>query len=383
LKKGFSLIEVAIGLVIFGIILSIGVGTMKWAIKNYHFNQNREKVSSDIAAIKAYISSHKGRSPSDCISVLPHKKDEWGKDVVCVIDKDVQSHNICALSQTSTEIEDEEGNKISNIAVVVISGSENMNIQTSNGTHIKIYPPGYPNVDDYPYDFTRKEPYDDVVKYATLEELKQETGCTYSEETLHIITLSLPSAIAGESYEAKIYATGGVPDNKEYFWCYEAEPSFSSSGLNVKCGSKQAKTCNDTSKCEYLEISGIPTKAPATYRISVTVRDSQSNNDTRSYVITVNPSSGTASGNSTCKSYTLNIKIDTPPYECYLNSKKKCSSGIYSNLKASDSLQVWRKTLIKKDLCIEGTLASLDSNNDCTVRVNCQKQLLSCDCSVQ
>ncbi len=381
MRRGFSLVEIAIGLVIFGIILSLGVGTIKWAIKSYHFNQNRKKISSNMAAIKAYISSHKGKSPENCTSILPYKKDEWGKDVVCIIDKKVQNYNICALSKTDTEIEDEAGNKIPNVAVVIVSGSENLNIQTSNSTPIKIYPAGYPNVDDFPYDIMRKEPYDDTVKYVTLEELKQEAGCAFSEETLHIITLSLPRAVENENYDAKIYATGGIPNNKKYLWCYEADSSFALSGLKVKCGSEQAKLCNDTenstSECEYLEITGTPQKAPATYKVKVTVIDNETNNDTKSYVITVD--SGNISGNTTCKNYTLNIQLDTL-YSCSISSRENCESGTYTNLSAEDSLRV------SHDLwgtCFEGTLESLDSNSDCIVQVKCSDNIWACDCSIQ
>jgi len=54
----------------------------------------------------------------------------------------------------------------------VVSGGPNYNIQTGNRTPIRIHQLEKPNVDDYPSDINRPEPYDDMVRYMTLNHLK-------------------------------------------------------------------------------------------------------------------------------------------------------------------------------------------------------------------
>jgi hypothetical protein len=183
------------------------------------------------------------------------------------------------------------------VAFLVVSGGGNYNVQTGNGTTVKVYDFGTPNVDDYSGDINRPEDYDDVVKWVTLGELKTEARCPGS--SLKILNNELPYGFVNSTYSATIFGDGGVPyqSGGKYRWCIEGSlpPGLSASPNTI---SSNCLSLNESSwgQSDNLTISGIPSSnSSGSYNIKVFIRD---NNDPagdednvyqKSFVITINP----------------------------------------------------------------------------------------------
>ena len=386
MRKAFTLIELAIGLVILGILLGIGINMAKWAIKNYHLNQNRDKLLSDAAALVSYVVSHEGNASGACNS-LPYLNDEWGKRIICLSARELENYNICALRKTSLVVKEEGGNETENVAFVLISGGENLNVQTgidnsTNGTVVKVYPYGESEVDDYPKDFLRKEPYDDMVRFVTLKELQEKVNCPYSEAKLRIITDVLPPAFEDSFYEAKVFATGGIPEGSNYRWCYTADDNFTAtSGIEVYCGSSDNTTvsrCPGYAECPFIRFKGNP-KEPGTYRVVVRVADREGNSDKKSYVLTVNGIPSVSFGNGTdgtgCIRYTVVVENDSGWVDVFINNRRRGSADWTSEFIAPDIFPNY-KIKVTEDwhynkVIFEGIVKNLDTNGDCVVHITC------------
>ena len=388
MRRGFSLLELAIGLVVLGIITGIGIGMVKWLVKTYHINQNRSKLSADASALISSVAQNNGNFSGDCRSFLPYPKDEWDRDIICVSAEELKEYNVCALRKTSLKVKEEGGNETENVAFVLISGGENLNVQTgidnsTNGTVVRIYPYGKPGIDDYPDDFLRKEPYDDAVKFVKLEDLKEKVGCPYSHEKLHIATLSLPASGEGETYNASVYAVGGVTDDGSYNWCYNG--TLASAGIKVYCGNStdEVSQCPSKKRCKYIRFYGSKPKA-GTYRVSVSVWDKQGNYDERSYSIVITPAGGGGAFNgippNECSNYTLVVRDPFPDgawVDVCINGERKkdltWDNWAVSGLSPDDEVEIgdWLDRCKPGTIYVKGKLSDLDLDRDCVADIQC------------
>ncbi|MBX6422378.1 type II secretion system GspH family protein [Thermosulfurimonas sp. F29] len=289
-NRGFTLIELAIVLVLVGVLAGIGAGILGLLIKRIHYNQNRERLEANVEALIGYALTHHGRLPSSdqCKSYLRNRKDAWGKDFVCVIASELVTYGACALRTTSLNATDESDNAThENLAFVLISGGPNLNIQTNNST-IKIYLPG-DSVDDYPGDINRPEPYDDMVRYVSLNELQGKLSCEHSEQRLRILNNELPVGFENSDYTANIYAAGGVPfsGGGHYKWCYNAT---SLAGINILCNGNVLSPCVDPCssyyQCDNLVLNGTATSY-GSFRVKFYVCDSENNTDEKTLSLTI------------------------------------------------------------------------------------------------
>ncbi len=192
-ERGLTLVELAIVLIVLGILLGIGAGIVGVLIKRVKYNESKEIVNAAVEGIVGYVISTT-RLPTD--SELPNTVrttyDSYGKPLAYVYDSNLASSNICTATSTNISIEicpdttcSSPVQTINNVAFVVISGDGNYNNQTegtlgvNSPTTIKVYDYGV-IVDDYPNDINRQEPYDDIVKWVSLNELKPKAGCVGS-----------------------------------------------------------------------------------------------------------------------------------------------------------------------------------------------------------
>ncbi len=239
---GFTLIEVALMLVILGLLLGMGVSLIGPLVKRSKLAETREAVKAAKEAFVGYAvkngylplqeympgqpNTYDPNKPGEAFSRVGVKgTDAYGRSLLYLVAEELESDNrtiqgtsacdnqthalvvdLCSVKTTSMTLKD--GQDRNNVAFIIVSGGENQNIQTD----FTIYPMDFPDKDDFYDDINRPEPYDDVVLYVTLNELRHLRGC----QNLQVVTPDvLPTADDGRSYTVALEARGGVPP---YTW---------------------------------------------------------------------------------------------------------------------------------------------------------------------
>ncbi|WP_022851903.1 type II secretion system protein [Limisalsivibrio acetivorans] len=236
-SRGFTLLELAIVLIILGFVVSAGAGLLTMTMKNMDLAKTRERTAGAKDAVCAYTADT-GTIPdnSSFASSVSLPLDAVNKQLRYIYAHELTGSSgllnpACRLLSTSLTIRrcaDSSCNVYSDtndIAFAVISGGDNRNHQTDvSGGIIRIYPQGA-EADDYPADGTMSRDYDDVAEWVNLEELKGGADC--SGLRLRILNSELPFASEGREYKASVYADGGLPldppNGEDYLWCIEEE----------------------------------------------------------------------------------------------------------------------------------------------------------------
>jgi len=398
-QKGLTLVEVAIVLVILGLLIGLGASLIGPLTKRAKITETRDIVNAAVESVIGFGAKN-NRLPTNTEfpQAVRNPNDAWTKPLVYFVDSSLttSSNNpaegICGRKTTNLIVCTDANcnNQIPDVAFIVVSGGPNYNVQTgpsttspcpSGKTCYKVYPQDTPNVDDYPNDFTRQEEYDDIVKWVTLDELRIKAGCQGAQ--LKILNNELPYGYAGSDYKATIYAEGGVPFQSggkyEYRWCREDNlPSGSGLSFNPSTKSLDCLSLPEASwgQADVLTINGKPT-APGSYTLTFFVRDNQDpsgSNDNiaqKTFVLTINPSVNP------CTSYSLSIsnygtqksfRIDSGTCTNLDNGGSSYISGLSSN----NQLTIYSTMLCLGNTLLQGSMQSLDSNGDCLVNVSCQ-----------
>ncbi len=284
--NGFTLIEMAIVLVIVGLLLGIGASLIGPLTKRAKRIETKQIINEDKESIIGYAIRNRKLS-SDILSAGGKKKDSFGKDLLYITSTspDLTAQDICSVISTNLQVQKcpdaicSTPQTYNNIAFIIVSGSENYNIQTANQSGIvRIYEPGTAGIDNYMADMNRPEEYDDQYVFVSLDELRQQMGCAQQ------LKISSPSILSeGEEdsfYSYQLTAYGGKPP---YSWS-TAGPisglSIDSSGLisgiiniNSSSNTGELTACSDT-----ITFTG------------VTVTDASGATDTQNISIPVRPS---------------------------------------------------------------------------------------------
>ena len=324
-QKGFTIIELAIVLVIIGLIVGFGASLVVPLTIRAKRTESREILKAAKESIVGFAAAN-GRIPiwgdniSDTIAVdefcevITNRKDAFTQPLYYFpvdVNNQLQTPgDICRRKTTNLTVCRDPAciSRVSNVAFVVATGSENVNPQTgiisppgcpAGETCIGVYDigesgidnctctipnltpppnclfaPNCPNYDAAVNRLDRAEEYDDIVEWVTLNELKVRTGC--QGPPLRIVSNELPYGHEGVTYSVTIYADGGV---LPYTWSLVTAPP-PAPGLIFTAGTAI--------------ISGTPTTRGA-YNIRIQVCD---NNDPagpndncaiKSFVLTINP----------------------------------------------------------------------------------------------
>ncbi|MCS7278653.1 MAG: hypothetical protein NZ530_01160 [Thermodesulfobacteriaceae bacterium] len=187
--RAFTLVEVAIILVVIGLLLGLGASLIGVLTKRVKYTESKEEVRKAVEALKGYAirfgylpsarneTVYNATSPDPAFNTVGVRGfDAWGKALLYRVSGNLiqNSTDLCSLNSTNFSITD-QGQFKSNLAFMIISGGLNYNIQTN----LTLYLQDTPNIDDFPYDFTRQERYDDLVEYVSLFEL-QKQRCNYA-----------------------------------------------------------------------------------------------------------------------------------------------------------------------------------------------------------
>lgn len=192
-KGGFTLIEIAIILVIIGILVSLGVALIGPLTKRAKYIESKEIVNAAIESVIGYSITH-GKLPHQVTfpTVVRNPYDAWTKPLFYIYAANLKNMHICDLTITTTNITVRVCPDVTcttptsttrDVAFIVLSGGSNYNNQTAGNEEvispktINVYEVDVDNIDNYTGDFYRPEPYDDIVKWVSLYELKQKLGC--------------------------------------------------------------------------------------------------------------------------------------------------------------------------------------------------------------
>jgi type II secretory pathway pseudopilin PulG len=188
---GFTLIELAIVLIFIGLLGGAGVSLLGMLTEREKFSENKKIIDSAVEAIKGYVLEN-GKLPtlSNFTSIVNVQNDAWGKPLIYIYYVNATSSSICGLTSSPITVRYchdaacTSYNDTTNVAFLVLSSGENMNIQTgfssqniSSNTMIKVYDYWAVRIDDYSADVARLELYDDMVKVVTLYELQSLLRC--------------------------------------------------------------------------------------------------------------------------------------------------------------------------------------------------------------
>ncbi|NPA95511.1 MAG: prepilin-type N-terminal cleavage/methylation domain-containing protein [Thermodesulfobacteria bacterium] len=181
---GFTMVEIAIVLVIVGIILGTLAPMMIAMIKKDKLKSGRQVVERAKDEIIGYAMIHNGKLPTS-VNDLPHNVDPWGNRLFLIISPDLAINDVCSVNSTimsavfyspSSSGSCTTGNVVSNIACLVASKGPDYNRQISALLSNQVGILGYGCMGDlYPADnggLTSNRPFDDIYEYLSLAELK-------------------------------------------------------------------------------------------------------------------------------------------------------------------------------------------------------------------
>lgn len=316
-KKGFSLIELAIVLIIMGVTVSMGTFGFMRLLETVKLRQSKGNVDGALESVALFSSTGK-RLPtvSEFSAVVTKDVDDFGTNLLYVPASELISLNgggVCMRRTTALTVQrcgSDSGcaspDTVTNVAFVVISGSVNKNIQTANSTPVRIFNEGVANIDNYSggTDPSLAEGYDDYVRYITLNELKIRANCI--SVPLKIVTKNLPVGYEKNPYDSTITAVGGVEFDDtftgNYEWCIEtASGSLSANLSRLPANIPVTTDCAAATfqKSDNLQIYTAGTDVLNTYgtvSVKVYVKDADGNTSEKNYIITVNPEYVPASG---------------------------------------------------------------------------------------
>ena len=183
-KKGFTLVEIAIVLVIVGLIIGTLAPLMMSMIKRDKLKSGRQTVQRARDEIIGYAMINGGRLPA--LTNLAHRQDPWGNQLFLITAPALSSStSVCSVNATNMSVilyvgsgggACSTGNIVSNVACIVASKGPDYNRQISaiSGGQVGILDYGCSG-DLFPADnagVPSNRPFDDVYEYLSLEELK-------------------------------------------------------------------------------------------------------------------------------------------------------------------------------------------------------------------
>ncbi len=316
--RGFTLIEIAIVLVIIGLLVGMGANMIGPLTQRAKLHETKEIINAATEAIISYGASNNAIPDIATFPAVVRKStDVWNNSLYYILDDNLTDNTIggiCGRKSTNLELDicPDSGclsptNTVSNVAFIILSSGANLNNQTEGNlsvtslTNRNTYNQGI-DLDDYTTDMNRSEPYDDIVKWISLDELRVKAGCSGAQ--LKIVNNELPYGYQGSTYNATIFADGGVPFSSggTYNWCRQQSAvsglTFAPLTLSTDCLGEDE---SDWTQANNLIVSGTPTST-GSFSITFFVRDDNdeaADNDNivqKTMVLTVNPQPTAAGG---------------------------------------------------------------------------------------
>jgi prepilin-type N-terminal cleavage/methylation domain-containing protein len=332
-QAGFTIIEMAIVMVLIGLIVGYGaslIGPLSIRAKRI---ESTATVDAAAQAVIGQATANQAVLPTlaQFPQIIKTRNDAWTRPIqyiydAALADGNVTTGDVCTRRSTRITLRQcgdalcSAPVTVPNVAFVVLSGGENFNNQTSASlavstpTIINIYAVGADNVDGDTTDFNRPEPYDDIAQWATLNDLRSQVGCRGPQ--LVVLNNELPPGRVGNPYSAVIYTDGGVPfaSGGKYLWCVETPTGAVPSNLAFRthadtnnigfttAGASLAESSPTWIQSDHILMKGTP-NAAGSFLLTVWGRDNSNpgsdaacgsgtnldNCTHRSFVLTINP----------------------------------------------------------------------------------------------
>jgi prepilin-type N-terminal cleavage/methylation domain-containing protein len=333
LTPGFTLVELAIVLVIVGLLIGMGAGLLGPLTKRTKLIETRNTVKEVYETINGYAAANK-QLPPGLIALSAKTLDSYKNILQYYFATGLTTSNLCTtrppggIYLTVNDI----GVTKTNVAFIVFSRGENLCDQTGAGSPFNIYNPG---VQTACIAGGGNRDYDDIVMYADISTLRQQICNTFM-----VVTDSLPTGTEEVAYaESNLNATDGATP---YTW------SILSGSLpgGLILQNRTSGTCGSTS-CTVANPCGCISGTPildGSYNFIVSVTDAEARTATKSLSITINPNdpritteflhygsagnpyNATLAANGGTGSYTWSLIIALPP-NLILNSGTGAISG--------------------------------------------------------
>ncbi len=278
LSNGFTLIEMAIVLVLIGLLIGAGTSLISPLTKRAQLIENRDITKTAYEAVIGYAAQHK-QLPSTLDSLGVKTTDTYGNQLQYYT---WTGTNLCTSTGDYITVEDaSNGTTISknNIAFIIINSNANHCNQTGTASPFNILPQGQQvNSGTCP----AGNEYDDIVMYADIDMLRQKICNTF-----RITTDSLPIGMEEQAYPTTVLqATDGTLPYNWNITSGALPPGLTLS--NLTSGSCGTITCTSSNPCGC--ISGTPTQF-GSFNFTLQVQDSDTpkRTATKSLAITINP----------------------------------------------------------------------------------------------
>lgn len=206
-KKGFTLLELAIVLVIIGIVSAGAMRILYGAFSSNKLTTTKNFIALAVKDVAAYTVRAR-KLPASLSLATSQTKDTFGNDLDYFFASKLDEEDICSIESTDMSVSAPDITE-NNIAFIIISQGEDGQQQYANsGKAYTFYEDG---------ETVSKGKFDDIVGWMNLDTLKAMAGC---EGSLGIGQNKLPDAVVSNSYEFKLTSEGGVAP---YKWCVESD----------------------------------------------------------------------------------------------------------------------------------------------------------------
>lgn len=258
-RGGFTLIELAIVLVIIGLLVGGSFKILKVMRENSQIATSNQDTQAAVAAVIGNARLNNNTLPSNSFfqQNLSPLKNNQTTPLLYADDSALQNTNICNFKTTNLSIKTPT-KTIANVAFAVVSAGPNNNMQTAVQTkggqdYIQTY--NYSTkIDNSPTPINIKENYDDVIQWVTLPQLQQTLQC--SDNPFRIVNTSLPSTDVAnaQNYAATIVVDGNYTAPSSSSCTFSPDDGFvynpqtlkiTNTGKNVTSGTV-AVTCSVT-----------------------------------------------------------------------------------------------------------------------------------------
>ncbi len=325
-KKGFTIVELAVVLVLVGILIALGVRMIGPLTQRAKISETKGTIDAAIESLVGYAATnHRLPTVAEFTGAVKKPNDAWGNVLLYVVDANLttipagSTDTICGRKATNLTVRScvnagcTTFTDTPNVAYIIFSGGANVNNQVAATgavsspppvTTVNIYDTGL-NVDNYAGDLggARVEPVDDIARWVTLNELRTKAGC--AGQQLKILNNELPSGSVTASYGSNVYGDGGIPFTAggNYRWCLQTATGVLAADLpgftvtpnivNVNCQALAEGTWGQANNLQLSKPAGSGTAG--SYSVTVFVRDNadtagtNDNIASRAFVVTVSP----------------------------------------------------------------------------------------------
>lgn len=326
--QGFTLVEMALVLVVIGIVIGIGAGMIGPLTNLSKTRETKELLGATVESVNSWAASNNrlpdiGGGITDFRNTAKTPLDAWGRNLIYLYDSafataPFSKDTICGRKTTQITVQTiDPAATISNVAFVVISQGGDPQIAapsifTTFDTAVTGPAVTASTTLAAPRTIFVNAGTDDIIRWVTLDELRSKVGCQGAQ--LRIVNNELPPATVASAYpNITLSIDGGATAASTYRWCIEsiaATPlptglTFTTTTPALPIRVTPANSCASLPEASWgvvtaspylLTISGTPAaNMQGAYSFTLYVRD---NNDTtgsndnitsKAFVLTVNP----------------------------------------------------------------------------------------------